>query len=802
MFDLCIIDINKIMVIKVQVPAKAFLVFFALLMGCFTVQAQVVGALTGKVTDEVGEPILGASVFLNGTALGAITNEEGRYTITDIPPASYNLTVSYLGYEAQTIFNIPVKSKGNPDYDFVLKEAAQSLDEVVVSNDKIGRSRETPLSTQTLSAVEIANYPGSNNDVVRVAQTLPGVSPSVGGFRNDLIIRGGAPNETVYYLDGVEVPNINHFSTQGSAGGPVGMLNVSFIQDVTLSTSAFGAMYDNPLSGVLQFRQRNGNATDFSGNFRVSASEAALTLEGPLFKKGEERSKTTFLVSARRSYLQALFALIGLPFRPNYWDYQYKLDHELDAYNTLSLIGLGSIDDFTLAAPDTFDAGQQAQLEQAPFIDQNTNTTGITWRNRFKDGTGFMETTLSHNRLANRFTRYQDSENEEGIIFRNDAVEAETKLRYQVTKFMGPWKVATGFNGQHSFYSNETTNTTANILFNTEIDFMKYGLFANAATTVLEDKLDISLGIRADADTFTQGNGLGRTLSPRMALSYEFKENWKLNGSVGRYFKIPPYTILGFRNNAQQLVNQDLRYTRSDHAVLGIQHNLGPAASLSVEGFYKKYEDYPVSVRDGVSLANKGAGFEVLGNEEIESVGRGRAYGAELQFQQRLTNNFYGIFSYTWFYSEFTGLDRSVFLPSVWDSRHLISFVSGYKLNRNWEVSARYRFAGRTPFVPTDLDGTLAVYPDIVLDYTRLGEEKLGIFSQLDVRVDKKWNFKRFSFNLFAEVQNILAQNNPQPPEFGLNRDENGALVSPRSLVALAQDNGQPIPSIGIVLDF
>ena len=191
-----------------------------------------------------------------------------------------------------------------------------------------------------------------------------------------------------------------------------------------------------------------------------------------------------------------------------------------------------------------------------------------------------------------------------------------------------------------------------------------------------------------------------------------------------------------------------------------------------------------------------------MGNEEIESVGRGRAYGAELQFQQRLTNNFYGIFSYTWFYSEFTGLDRSVFLPSVWDSRHLISFVSGYKLNRNWEVSARYRFAGRTPFVPTDLDGTLAVYPDIVLDYARLGEEKLGIFSQLDVRVDKKWNFKRFSFNLFAEVQNILAQNNPQPPEFGLNRDENGGLVSPRSLVELVQDNGQPIPSIGIVLDF
>ena len=205
---------------------------------------------------------------------------------------------------------------------------------------------------------------------------------------------------------------------------------------------------------------------------------------------------------------------------------------------------------------------------------------------------------------------------------------------------------------------------------------------------------------------------------------------------------------------------------------------------------------------DGVSIANKGGGFEVLGNEEIASVGRGRTYGTELQFQQKLTNNFYGIFSYTYFYSEFTGFDRNVFLPSVWDSRHLISLVGGYKLKRNWEVSARYRFAGGTPFVPTDLERTLEVYPDIVLDYPRLGEEKFGIFSQLDVRVDKKWNFSKLSLDVFFEVQNILAQNNPQPPEYGLNREESGAIIEPRSLIAIMQDNGRPIPSIGIVIDF
>ncbi len=779
-----------------------------ILLSCFVlfsvfVEAQVFGELSGTVVDETGTPILGASVLLENTTKGAQTDFDGNFRITEIEPNSYNLIVSYLGFETQTQYNIIVKSKGNQAYDFTLKEATEALEEVVVTNaNKISRPRETPLSTQTLSAVEIATYPGSNNDVVQVAQTLPGVSPSIGGFRNDLIIRGGAPNETVYYLDGMEVPNINHFSTQGSAGGPVGLINVSFISDVTLSTSAFGAQYDNPLSGVLQFKQRNGNNRNFAGNFRVSASEAALTLEAPLFKGKNETSNTTFLASIRRSYLQFLFEAIGLPFRPNYWDYQYKVNHKLDSYNELSLIGIGSIDDFSVEAPDDFDAEQQAQLEQAPFINQRTNAIGLTWKNRFKDGSGFMQTTVSNNSLKNEFTRYADPENQTDVLFNNDALESETKLRYEITKFYGDWKVKGGFNTQYALYENTTTDQRNNLAFATEIDFVKYGLFANATRSFLDNKLDLSFGFRMDDDSFTKEDNLLSTFSPRMSASYEFKKDWKVNASLGRYYKLPPYTILGFRNNDDQLINQDTDYTVSDHYVIGLQHYFGPSSNISLEGFYKKYDDYPVSVRDGVSLANKGADFEILGSEAIASVGQGRSYGAELQFQQKLSNNFYGIFAYTWFYSEFTGFDRDEYLPSVWDSRHLVSFTGGYKLARNWEVSARYRFAGNTPFVPTDQEATLVNYPEVVLDYSRLGDEKLDIFSQLDLRIDKKWNFEKFSLNLFAEAQNVLFQETPQPTQFGLARDASGQLQQPRSLAAIETESGQIIPSLGIVVDF
>jgi hypothetical protein len=784
------------------IPKRFFTFFITLFLCSLYSFSQIKVTIRGKVVDEKGAPIFGATVFLNNNQ-GNYTEENGTFEITNVEPGSYNLTASFIGYDPQTKFNVIIKSKGNPAFNFTLKESSETLEEVVISNEnKISRPKETPLSTQSLSAVEIATYPGGNNDVVQVAQTLPGVSPSVGGFRNDLIIRGGAPNETVYYLDGMEVPNINHFATQGSAGGPVGLLNVSFISDVTLSTSAFGAQYDNPLSGVLQFKQRDGNRNNFNTNIRVSATDAALTLEGPLFKGNQESSKTSFLFSVRRSYLQALFELIGLPIRPNYWDYQYKLSHQIDDYNDLYILGLGSIDDFSVEAPDEFDEEAQAVLEQAPFIEQKTNSIGVTWKKRFRDGSGFMQTTISNNRLENIFTTYEDTENETGIIFRNDAVESETKLRYELTKFVDDWKWTGGFNTQYSYYSNDTQNTTDNIFFNTEIDFIKYGVFLNGTKSFFNDKLDVSLGFRMDDDSFTEGNSLFSTFSPRLSLSYEFVENWRVSSTIGRYFKLPPYTILGFRDNNGNLLNQDADYTQSDHFVVGLQYTPTPASIISLEGFYKRYDDYPVSVLDQVSLANKGADFEVLGNEDVETVGKGKSYGLEFQYQQKLTNNFYSIFSYTYFFSEFTGFDTSEYIPSVWDSRHLISFVGGYKLKRNWEISSRYRFAGRTPFVPVDLNASTNTYPDIVLDYARLGEEKLDTFSQLDIRVDKKWNFSAWSLNIFFEVQNILAQEIPTPPEYGLARDMNGNETSPRSLVQIEQETNTPIPSIGIVVDF
>ena len=765
----------------------------------FVLLSQVDGKLNGYIFDSKSQlPLLGANITVEGTEKGAISNEDGFFEISNIKPESYNLSVSFLGYQSKNIFNVIIKSKGNQTLEIYLSESTQELEEIILFESPFKKSKETPLSVSTFSRVEIESYPGADNDVTKVVQSMPGLSPSVGGFRNDIIIRGGAPNETVYYLDEIEIPNINHFSTQGSAGGPQGMINISFIDEVTLSTSAFGVEYDNPLSGVLQFNQKNGNPKEISGNFRFGASDSAITIEGPI-----SSDKTTFIFSARKSYLQFLFKLIGLPIRPDYWDFQGKINHKINEYNTINFIGLGAIDDFSVEAPEDFDLTQQSFLEQVPIIKQNSTTLGVSWIRKFKESKGQFILALSTNKLKNIFSRYYDNENLEELFFKNDSHEWETKLRAKTINYINDWKITWGANIQYSDYYNNTSDIFNQLYYITKINFYKYGLFGSISKSFIDSKLDISLGIRADEDDFSEGSKIIENISPRIATSYALSEDRRLkwNSSLGTYFKIPTYTVLGFKDFSGSFINRSAKYTKSNHYVTGLEYSLGNASRISIEGFIKKYDNFPISIVDEVSLANKGADFEVLGNEDVITDGKGKTKGIEVMFQQKLTRNFYGIFSYTFFSSEFTDINGN-YLPSVWDSRHLSSFSGGYKLKKNWEISSRWRFAGKTPFVPYDLDSSLSNYPNMTLDYSQLGNVKLGNFSQLDIRFDKKWNKEKISINFFVEILNLLAQKIPTPPEYGLQRDNLGNIITPFTLVEVDINRESIIPSFGFSIDF
>lgn len=788
---------------------KVTIASLLLLLLSYTTVAQT-GSLAGNISDAVsGEPLFGVTVKLVDANMGAVTDVNGFYEIKNIPTKSYTVKVSSIDYQEEVVYNVVIKSAGTPDLNFELKPIESTeIEGVEIVASPYKKSKETPLSTNKLSAEEIATYPGGNNDVAKVVQSLPGVGGSVGGFRNDIIIRGGAPNENVYYLDGIEIPNINHFSTQGSAGGPVGLLNVSFFEGVTLSATSFGAQYDNALSGVLQFDQREGNKRKMQTNIRVSSSEAALTLEGPLFKGDKKQAKTSYIVSARRSYLQLLFRALDLPILPDYWDYQYKINHKINEYNDLILLGVGAIDNFQVNLPDDFTVDQLNAIEQVPIIDQYSSTSGITWRKRFKNVDGFMTTSASINLLRNDFKRYQDNVDQTGLFLNNISQEQESKLRYYYKRYYDKLEFSAGAVIQNADYRNDTEDLVSNFTYNNSLNFWRYGAFAQANTTLLNNRLTVSGGLRFDGNTFTEtGNEVYRTLSPRLALSYSLdkEKQWSINASIGRYYKIPPYTILGFKDSTGAEVNKDVQYIQSDHFVLGIEYLPRRSTKLAIEGFFKQYSNYPVSIRDSVSLANLGGDFSVLGNEPVRSVGLGRTYGVEFLAQQKLSNNFYGILAITLFQSEFTGFDTDEYIPSAWNQGVLATFTGGYKFGKkkNWEISLRVRYSGRTPYAPVNEEATLQNYPAIIKDYSQLGEVRLDAFNQTDIRLDKKWSFENWALDIFIEVQNLLAQAQPSEPGYALSKDENGVVITPVSLEQLPQvDAGSVLPSIGIVIDF
>ena len=773
--------------------------FYFLLVFHTSLYCQNIGSLTGTVIDsESGLPLEGATVTVDKSNFFAVTDQNGFFEIVDLPTTTYNITARFIGFKIQTKFNIIVKSAGNRSLDFVLSPMPDKLDEVILNESPFKTSIETPLSTQTFSAVEIETYPGGNNDITRVIQSLPGISPSVGGFRNDIIIRGGGPNETVYYIDGIEIPNINHFSTQGSSGGPVGLVNISFIKDVTLSTSSFGAEYDNALSGVLAFNQKDANKEKLVGNFRLGSSEAGLTIEGPI------NNKSSFILSLRRSYLQFIFKAFGFSFLPDYWDYQFKLNHEIDSNNSIKLIGIGSIDKLTVNEPDKFNFENQSVIEQIPLTNQNTETFGLTWRRIYKSMNGFFDLSISNNNLNNNFIRYKDNLTKSDPTYSNISRENETKLRFISNHNFNDLKFSFGFNLTSAKYTNNTKFNFYDIDYLTDLNLIKYGFFVKSSKLIFNQKLGVSFGFRFDQDNFTSDNNIFSNFSPRLSLSYSLSEdnNWKLNLSTGLYYKIPTYTALGFKDINDNFLNTNMLYTKSNHYVFGIEYNTSYSSRFTIESFYKKYNNYPISVLDNISLANKGADFEVLGNEFLLSNGKGKSYGLEFLYQQKLQNNFYGIFSYTFFFSEFSNLDN-IYLPSVWDNRHLISFTGGYKLKKNWEISSKLRYTGNTPYAPVDTTSSSLSYPEIIFDYSQLGNYFLKSFTKLDFRVDKRWNFKSTSMNFYIDIENLLGNEIPIPPEYGLSRDEKQNIIMPLDLIEVESDNrNSVIPSLGFVFYF
>ncbi len=804
---------------------RSFL-FFIAFIACSIVSAQN-GSISGVVLDKnVQTALVGATVLIENTELGAITDVDGKFSIEKIQPGTYNVKISLLNFLPAELFNVVVTNGNTNTFSVELERSSEQMNTLEIKRYTYGKATETPLSVQSLTAEEIRSNPGGNFDISKVIQALPGVGGLSGaGERNDLLIRGGAPSENVYYLDGIEVPQINHFSTQGSSGGPQGIINVSFIETATLNSSSFNAKYDNALSSVLQFKQRNGNSQQLKGNGRVSSTEVAGTLEGPIGKN------TTFLASVRRSYLQYFFELIDLPIRPNYWDFQYKINTQLNKKTTLTAIGLGAIDEFTFGVPKNSNPTKEYIIRSSPSINQWNYTVGFTLKHTLENG--YYNLSLSRNMLNNRLDRFEDNEvgDESRRTLRSESQEIENKLRWEVNQFYGDWKIIYGLSAQYVKYNNDFFSRLApaisdnsgniivpqlNLSFYNAIDFARYGAFVSVNRKLLNERLSLTGGIRTDMNSFTTtGNNPLNALSPRVAASFSINEKWNMNASVGRYAKLPVYTVLGFKQDGNS-VNRNSDYILCDHLVYGFEFLPKNSLRITAEGFYKQYSNYPVSFTTGVSLANQGSVYGAIGNEQVTSNGEGRAYGFELFLQQKFTKSYFLTASYTFFKSEFTG-STGKYAPSAWDNRHLLSVIFGKKFKNGYELGVKYRLAGGTPYTPYDTTASRLNYVTLgtgTFDNALLNSKRLPIFNQLDIRIDKKINFKKSSLDFFIDIQNVTNAKSYSQQLYTFERtpDNSGFLTTDGQPLRPDGSNGQPllldningsiIPAFGIIYDF
>lgn len=769
-----------------------------------TGHAQTKHLIKGNIIDKnKREPLPYATVLIYGTGMGAITDSVGNFRIENVPPGIYRLQISTLGYKTLITPEYILSTK-DLNINAEMEESATELKEVSVTASTFRRLPETPVGLRIIGLQEIEKSPGANRDISRIVQSYPGVAFSPIGYRNDLIVRGGGPSENRFYLDGVEIPIVNHFSTEGASGGPVGIIDADLIREVNFYTGAFPAGKGNALSSVLDFKLRDGDMEKNTLKATLGYSNVSLASNGHIGKK------TSYLVSIRQSYLQFLFKVLGLPFLPTFTDAQFKIKTRFSPHHELTILGLGGIDNMRL---NTDEKGEDAEyiLSYLPKIQQNMFTVGGVYKHYA--GAHVQTAVLSHSYLNNKNTKYtnNDESNPDNLSLRLRSVEQETKLRFENASTFGLWKLNAGVNLDYAQYQNTSYQKVyieQEYIFDyhTRLNMMKWGFFGTITYESPEERFTASLGVRSDANNYSsQMNRLYKQLSPRLSLSYRVFNNIYLSGSVGRYYQLPPYTSLGFKESGK-LINKDLKYMDVDQTSLGISYRLGEKFQASVEGFYKKYHHVPFSVADSIPLVCKGNDYGVIGNELLSSIAEGRSYGLEILLKWLVAGKFNMASSFTLFKSEYRNGKDNQYIASAWDNRFIFNLSGTYNFPHNWSFGAKVSCIGGAPYTPYDTDKSSLVTAwnaqgRPYYDYSRYNSERLPAFAQLDIRIDKTFYIKKYMLGFYIDLQNITNSKLKQQDILMSTGQIDPGNPNRYIMKHIEQKSGTILPTLGITFE-
>jgi hypothetical protein len=719
-----------------------------LLATSLSLAQELKGTIKGKVLDaENKQPLIGVNVMIIGSKMGCTTDMDGNYEISKIKVGSYSLAFSYIGYEKVVNTDVIIRSERITYVNIEMKPSSIDMKGVDVTAGYFTQTEVQPLSAINFSYEEIRRAPGAAGDVSRIIFGLPSLA-KINDTKNSLIVRGGSPVENGFFLDNIEIPNINHFPVQGSSEGPIGIINVDLIDNVNFYSGGFSSSYGDRLSSIMDLKFREGDRSVYNFQTSLSLEGFSGVAEGPI-----NGGKGSFMISARRSYLDLILDLMNEKVgSPTYSDVQTKVVYDLDESNKVSFIDVFSYDSQKMNQDDA------KENKNNVFIDYKyyTNTAGLNWQHLWGKS-GYTNTSFSHtySKTNGKYFQTRDAK----LLFNNNSVEQEFKFRNANHLFFSNnFKLEFGFDARavttdykqfYNEYQDLFGAITPALQLNTKINTYKAGAYAS-----IDWRLFYRVTIMPSARVDYYEHNKKTNVSPRVSLTYSVSNETSITGTAGIYYQNIPWVIAAQKDDFKKLNNP-----KAYHYILGLNQLLTESTKMTIELYYKAYYDFPVDpIQPNLFLFDQAVVENLfLTHQNLVSNGRADSKGVEVTVQKKLAKDFYGLVSASYSKAEYKGTDK--WYDRVYDNRFNFAIEGGYKPNEKWEFSMRWLYAGGAPYTPFDEAASRQAFKG-VYDESKVNSARLPNFHSLNIRADRRFNFESSTLVVYLSVWNAYAKEN------------------------------------------
>jgi hypothetical protein len=770
---------------------KNWVLFFSLVCCISKLNGQIVQNVTGSVVDSESKyPLVGAKLFLvaidSVTTHRQMTDVNGRFLIEDVPVGKYNLKIQYSLYLDRNL-TVIVNSGKESVVNLELQEDITTTEEIEIVGQSNGDmlNEMATVSAQQFSVEETERYAGSRGDPARMASNFAGVQ-GADDSRNDIVIRGNSPLGLLWKVEGIDIPNPNHFAVSGSTGGPVAILNNKILANSDFFMSAFPADYGNSISGVFDLRLRNGNSSkhEITGQFGFLGTE--VMAEGPL----NSESRASYLIMGRYSTLsmfQAMGISIGTDAVPVYGDGAFKLSFPLKNGGNLSFFGIGGASkiDIKISDQTTFTEEAFGEGDRDQYFSTAMGVVGITYKKPLNEKTFFkttIGTTYDRQRSQHDYLiRSLDTNNvggQEELLIRTDSIYPLMGYQFRTHKASVFSSVNHKINKQHilrvginldGYYLNNR-DSSLNVdhdAFIIRHDYEGYAALVQPFVQYkwkVNEKMDVTAGVHSQY--FSLSNSWSYA-EPRLGWQLRMKNNQKLSAGAGLHSQMQPlyqYTYQTYDSGGNpQTLNEDMDFTKSIHTALGYEKAFKKSLVVKSEVYYQQLYNIPVDqYESSFSLINQGSGFQRFFPDELVNEGTGINYGIELTVQKFFDRSFFFLVTGSLFESKYTGSD-GIQRNTDFNGNYAVNFLAGkeFKLNEKNTISAGFKVtaAGGRRYGYVDVDATQE-NNELVFKDSLFNTRQFRDYFRMDFKLTYKLNTKFLTHEIGLDLVNILSTQN------------------------------------------